>query len=259
MNISIIGFGNLAKAISKKIGLHPSVKLRVSAPSLNIGVTADGIETHSDNLAILPAANVIILAIKPAQMRTVLDEITPAIPKDCLIISLASGIQLAWFAMNKPIIRAMPNLAAATGQSATPLIANEFVSDAQKKVADDLFKTIGLTTWLTDEQHMDAFTALSGSGPAYVFLFMESMIDAAIELGLSREIATSFTLQTVKGALSLATSQNMSLTELRNRVTSFKGTTAAALDVLMNQDFSTAIHDAMHAAFQRAKELGQTI
>ena len=180
MNISIIGFGNIAKAMSKNLLQNKSIQLRVAAPSLPNGINADGIATYSNNLAIIHDANIIILAVKPAQMSLVLKQISPTLPADCLIISVASGLTIDWFDLDRPIVRAMPNIAAAMGQSATPLIANEFVTDIQKQLAEQLFSAMGITTWVTEESQMDAFTALSGSGPAYVFLFIEAMVNAAV-------------------------------------------------------------------------------
>lgn len=257
MKISIIGFGNMAKAMAKNLLHNQSIQLRVAAPSLSIGINADGIETHSDNLAIIPDADVIILAVKPVTMREVLEQIRPALPTDCLIISVASGLPLDWFDLRLPIVRAMPNIAASTGQSATPLIANKFATDIQKKLAELLFGAMGITTWVTEESQMDAFTALSGSGPAYVFLFIEAMVNSAVALGLSKDIATSFALQTLQGALSLAKLDDRCVTELRAAVTSPAGTTAAAINVFIDHGFNELIHDAMQAAFERAKQLGR--
>ena len=144
MNISFLGFGNMAKAMAKNLQHDPSLQLRVAAPSLATGMTSDGIETHTKNLAIIPDADVIILAVKPAQMRTVLEEITPCLPKNSLIISVASGITLNWFNLKQPIVRAMPNIAAALGQSATPLIANEWVTPSQRTLTEQLFSSMGI-------------------------------------------------------------------------------------------------------------------
>ncbi len=256
MNISIIGFGNMAKALVKNLLDDKSIHLSVAAPSLDIGVNADGIKTHSDNLAIIADADLVILAVKPAKILGVLNQIDSKLPRNCLIISVASGLNLASYPLNRAIVRAMPNIAAALGQSATPLIANELVTDEQKKQAEQLFKAMGITTWLTDESQMDAFTALSGSGPAYVFLFMEAMINAAVDLGLPKDIATAFALQTVKGAISLASSSERNLSELRAAVTSPAGTTAAAINAFMEGGFQELIHQAMKAAVERSIELG---
>lgn len=260
MKISIIGYGNMAKAIAQGLLRDEAIQLYAASPSLPIGVNEDGIHTHFNNLAIIPQSDVIILAVKPAQLPQVLEQIKLERPANCLVISIASGFTFERFkqlaGLNWPIIRAMPNIAAAVSQSATPLIANEHVTDAQKEIAQQLFSRIGRTTWAESEAAINAFTALSGSGPAYIFLFMEAMISAAEALGLPNEIATSFTLQTVQGALSLAVSRDTSLAQLRAAVTSPAGTTAAAIAVLESHDFSKLIHDAMQAAHDRSIQLG---
>ena len=257
MKISIIGFGNMAKAMAQGLLRNQSNQLRVSSPSLPIGTNSDGIQTHSDNLSIIPDADVIILAVKPALMQSVIDQIRPALSADCLIISVASGLNLARFKLNSPIVRAMPNIAAALGQSATPLIANKWVTDAQKTMAETIFASMGITAWITEENQMDVFTALSGSGPAYVFLLMESMVNAAIHLGLPKDVATSFALQTVQGAVSLAMNRTMELDALRATVTSPAGTTAAAISVFKDRGLGEIVYDAMRAACDRAIELGR--
>jgi pyrroline-5-carboxylate reductase len=260
MNISFIGFGHMAKAIAQGLQ-HQADHLNAASPSLSIGLTPEGIRTHYDNKAIISYANVIILAVKPKQMADVLTNIQTCIPNNCLVISVAAGISLSWLEKNLPsqtaIIRAMPNIAASTGQSATPLIANQWADTEQKHTAERIFKCIGLITWAQQEKDIDIFTALSGSGPAYVFLFMDALIQAATHLGLKEDIAKSFTLQTVKGAVELALTQTKSLTELRETVTSPAGTTAAALQVLLKNNFEDILLDAVQAAHKRAYELGK--
>ncbi|AHE66424.1 pyrroline-5-carboxylate reductase [Legionella oakridgensis ATCC 33761 = DSM 21215] len=237
-------------------------QLWATAPSLSIGINEYGIHTHHDNAAIIPRVDILILAVKPAQMPVVFAQIKHAIPAHCLIISVAAGISLSWFArqINKPlaIVRAMPNMAAAVGKAATPMIANEFVSAEQAAWTETIFSSIGLSTWILNEQQIDSFTALSGSGPAYVFLFMEAMIKAATALGLEEDIAKIFTLQTFEGALSLASENQMHLAALRQQVTSPAGTTAAAIEVFSKQGLDKLVLSAMNAAFERAREL-QTI
>lgn len=259
MNISFIGFGNMAKAMAKGLLLDGKNKLQASSPSLQTGINEDGIRTYCDNLAVIPEADIIILAVKPAQMALVFAQISTQLPSNCLVISIVTGISLPWFAKHSPklaIVRAMPNIAAAIGKSATPLIANEFVTKQQKQWTEHIFSCIGLTTWVEKETDIDSFTALSGSGPAYIFMFMDAMIKAATTLGLTHEIATSFALQTFDGALSLANQKTLDLTELRNMVTSPAGTTAAALEVLTKHHFDEIIYTAMKAAYERARVLG---
>ena len=259
MKISFIGFGNMAKALAQGLLGDETNELRAASPSLPIGVNEQGIRTFSDNLAIVSDADIIILAVKPAQMTTVLSEISTQLPAHCLLISIVTGISLSWFATFSQaiaVVRAMPNIAAATGLSATPLIANKFATADQRQWAEQLFARIGIITWVKNEAEINRFTALSGSGPAYVFLLMEAMIKAATDLGMTEDIAKSFTLQTFKGAVRLACKSKLSLAELRNTVTSPAGTTAAAIEVLTKHGFDQLIHAAMLAACDRARQLG---
>ncbi|MBA2649930.1 MAG: pyrroline-5-carboxylate reductase [Legionella sp.] len=260
MKLTFIGFGAIAKAIAQGLKSQPEYELSAASPSLTPGETREGIKTYCDNKKAIVGAQMIILAVKPNQMASVLAEIAPSMQTDCCIISVASGLTLSWFAHQfkapMAIIRAMPNIAASHGLAATPLICNKNTTTVHKQAAEQLFSCLGLTTWLEQEEHMDSFTALSGSGPAYVFLFIEAMIDAAVHLGLNDALAKSFTLQTLKGAIRLAETSDLSLTQLRTNVTSTKGTTAAALKVLY--PLTKLIQEAMTAAVARSKELAHT-
>lgn len=260
MNISFIGYGNMAKAIARSIQKQGKYCLSAAAPSLTVGVNKENIHTHYDNKEVIKNADIILLAVKPAQMSTVLKEITPFIPSNCLLISVAAGLNLPWFAKycktGQAIIRTMPNTPATVGLAATPMIANESTSLEQKKWAEQLFSSFGITTWAKNEDDMDTFTALSGSGPAYVFLFLEAMVDAAVELGLEDQIAKTFAVQTFAGSLNLAQHSKLDLTELRRKVTSPGGTTAAALQIL-HKKLNELIFCAMKAAKEKAHELGK--
>lgn len=259
MNITLIGFGHMAQAIARGLAHRSDFKLTASAPSLKRGVSHTGLITGPNNCEAIQSADIIILAVKPAQMRSVYQEIEPHIPENALIISVAAGMSLSWFEQFKTqpraIIRAMPNIAAAVGQSATPLWANQQTTPNQKTQAQQIFDAIGLTTWAEHEAQIDAFTAVSGSGVAYVFLFMEKIEETAVALGLSKETARLFTLQTFNGALNLALSENKALSTLRKNVTSPNGTTAAAIDVFEQYDLGHAVSDAMKSAFKRAQAL----
>ncbi|KTD16748.1 pyrroline-5-carboxylate reductase [Legionella jordanis] len=261
MKISFIGYGNLAKAMAHRLQQGANYQLFASAPSLQEGKHSDGISTTSDNEKIIQDANVIILAVKPAKVAEVLNKIGRKLPANSLLISVAAGITMATLQKycneNQAIIRSMPNTPVALGLGAIPLFANLKVNQAQKQLAEQLFTELGLIHWAASDHEINRFTALSGSGPAYVFLFMEAMIQASQTLGLDAEIAKTFTTQTVKGALALAEESPLSFTELREKVTSAKGTTAAALEVLMNNHFSALIKTAMQAAYERANELSQ--
>jgi pyrroline-5-carboxylate reductase len=260
MNISFIGFGNLAKSIARGLCNNNTHFLSAAAPSLTAGINKDTIHTHYLNKVVVKNADIIILAVKPAQMADVLKEIIPDLPPHSLLISVAAGLTLSWYAdycgAQQAIIRTMPNIPVSVGLGATPMIANKAVSSEQKKSAEFIFSTIGITTWIYEETQIDSFTALSGSGPAYVFLFLEAMIQAGVILGIEESTATTFALQTLNGALKLAQMSDLSLTQLRRQVTSPGGTTEAAIKVLepLLDDLLLA---AMNAAKCRSSELGQ--
>lgn len=259
MKISFIGFGNMAKAIADGLLRDPQYHISAAAPSLTPGKDETGINTFDDNLAVLADADVVVLAVKPLQMNSVYQQIHPHLPKKTLVISIAAGIPLSWFAKSgvsfTPVVRAMPNIASALGLGATPLIANDGVSESQRQAAEQIFNMIGITTWVTNEDELNAYTALSGSGPAYVFLFMEGMIEAATSLGLEASSARRFALQTVNGALNLAEKSQTEIADLRRTVTSPNGTTAAALAAFETQGFKSIIKTAMQAAVKRAESL----
>ena len=263
MNISFIGYGKIAQALATGFLQSKQHRIQASAPSLARGINAQGVETTPDNLSVLAGANVIILAVKPAQMAKVIAEISSSLTSDCLLISVATGLTLAWFTEHTSpkiaVIRAMPNISASVRQSATPLIANEIINEQQQQVAESLFNSIGISTWIHQESDIDTFTALSGSGPAYVFQFMQYMVDAAVSMGLEEHVARAFTLETVSGAVALATKSKKCLRQLTDEVTSKGGTTAAALDVFKSNHVAESIAEAMIAARDRAVYFAQKI
>lgn len=260
-NVCFIGYGKIAHALAKGLIRSQQYKIRASSPSLKKRTDELGVETNPDNLAFITDASIIILAVKPALMSKVLTEIQDLIPNDCLLISVATGLTLSWFKDHTPpstaVVRVMPNIAASIGESATPIIANSYVNASQKNDAMNIVNSIGICTWLQNESDIEIFTALSGSGPAYVFQFLQSMIDAAINMGLDENIAKTFALQTFSGAVALATNSGKSLAILRDEVTSPGGTTAAALDVFKNLKFNELVNEAMKAARNRAQELSK--
>lgn len=259
--ISFVGFGNMAKAIARGLVHNPQFQLAASSPSLTEDINADGIRTHPNNTAILADADVVLLGVKPKQAPEVFAEIAPYLPKQAVLLSVITGITTEWFTSHSPrllaCVRAMPNIAAQIQQSATPLFATDSVTSEQRALAERIFQAIGKTAWIADEGLLDVFTAVSGSGSAYALLFMEAMIDAAVSLGLDKDTAQTFVLQTVSGAANLGTQSSHSLSELRERVTSPGGTTAAALAVFTSRQFSAIVSDAIEAAYQRANALGQ--
>ncbi|PJD92693.1 MAG: pyrroline-5-carboxylate reductase [Legionella sp.] len=259
MKISIIGYGNMAAAICQGLLLDPEYYVHVASPSLIIGQLQPRLHTHSNNLAILPDADVLILAVKPAQMATVLEEIRAYIPHNLLIISVAAGLGFSWFQHylppNTALVRALPNLAAACRQSATPLIANSWVTHLQHQQATAVFEQCGKITWAQHEEELDTYTALSGSGVAYLLMFTDAMRKGAITLGLDEDTASSFAIQTLQGAASLAALPDQTLSHLQDKITSKAGTTAAALAVFAQHQLTDTVLAAMTAAVERSQTL----
>lgn len=217
------------------------------------------------NLDALPktfAPDVVMFAVKPQSFDDVLPDYQKRFSSKPIYISIAAGKTLGAMSLllgdDSQIIRAMPNTPALIGEAATVLCAPSFVSTATKETATKLMEAIGAVTWIHKESLMDAVTALSGSGPAYVFLFMESLTEAGVEAGLSSEMARMLAIQTVLGSAKLAHEKNLPFSTLREQVTSPGGTTAAALTVLMeNNALKDLIKEAMTKAAERSCELAK--
>ena len=259
--ISFIGYGHMAKAIAKPLLCSADYKIYAASPSLKSATTQDGLTTHPNNLSILPDSDVIILAVKPKDMASVLLEIDSHIPRPAVVISIAAGLKLSWLKTRcrekQAIVRSMPNLPVAINEGATPLIANQWVTPAQHALVTSLFEKTGMIVWTEDETDIDRYTALSGSGPAYVFQFIHALIKGAEQLGIKPDLAKKFALQMVCGAAHLAQSSPLEMDALIDQVASAKGTTAAALAVFQKNDFEAMVSKAMRTAHARAVELGQ--
>lgn len=262
MNICFIGYGNMAKALISCFQKEGQNKLFVTAPSLVEKLSNEELNTHFDNKAFLQQANIIVLAIKPAQVKPVMQEIGPLVPKHCLLVSVVAGVnmsQLAHFCNEKQaIIRCMPNTPITLAKGATALLANSHVTKEAKMQLENLFHRSGLITWVKNEDDINKITALSGSGPAYIFFFIEAMIAGALKLGLEPELAKTFSLQTLAGSLALLESTQLSAQALRQQVTSPGGTTAAALAIFDKENLSELVATAMKAAYERAEELSKS-
>ena len=222
-----------------------------------------GIATTDNNLETLEQ-DVVVMAVKPQLMQTVCNQLAGASPGQApLYVSIAAGIRTAdiarWLNQSAAIVRCMPNTPALIQSSATALYANEMVSDARKQQADRLLQAVGMTTWVATEDLLDVVTALSGSGPAYFFLLMEAMQKTAVDLGLDSETATRLTVQTALGAARMADASDVNVEELRARVTSRGGTTAAAIASFEHDNFHSNVRNALHAAYTRSQELADEL
>ena len=205
--------------------------------------------------------DIIVLAIKPQMADSVLPDLIPAVRRSTVVISLLAGQSIehlsALLGGHDVIVRTMPNTPAAIGLGMTALIASDGVSAAQKQDAGHLMQAVGETVWLDSQKQMDAVTAVSGSGPAYVFYLAETMMSAGVSLGLSEEMALQLARQTIVGAATMMVQSDTSPSQLRRNVTSPNGTTEAALDVLMAETggLGTLMRQATQAAALRNRQL----
>ena len=266
--LAFIGAGNMAKAIIGGLIAqgYDAKKITASGPRIeNLQKVTDDFSVNitTDNLAAVRNAEVIILSVKPQMLKQVATELSSALAHKPLIISLAAGITTEslerWLNGNLSIVRSMPNTPSQVLLGATGLFANRFVSNEQKQIANEILSAVGIVSWVEQENLINSVTAVSGSGPAYYFLFMEAMIDAAIAQGLSRETATALTLQTALGAATLAAKSDLDVAELRRRVTSPKGTTEQAILSFEKDQLRSIVKDAMQACTHRAEELSRLL
>lgn len=217
-----------------------------------------------NNRQLAEQCDIVVLAVKPQQIREVAGEIAAAVRRKCpLVVSIAAGIRQAdlasWLGDAVPIVRAMPNTPALVQTAATGLYANSQVSSSQKDNAESLLRAVGLTVWLREEDQLDAVTALSGSGPAYFFLLMEAMEKAGVALGLEQTVSRLLVEQTALGAAKLALESDLGPEQLRHKVTSPGGTTERALEVFQAGGFETLVGAALKAACERSKELSRQL
>lgn len=265
--IAFIGAGNMANSLVGGLiadGYDPNC-LCVSGPTqakLDLFCEKYGVSCTTSNIDAAKNSDVIVLCVKPQTIRNVMEELSEVIEqRDPLIISIAAGIRCENIEQGQKarpaIVRCMPNTPALLGVGATALYANEKVTAAQKEVAESIMRSVGTTLWLDDELLLDVVTALSGSGPAYFFLIIESMQDAAIALGLPEKAAKLLTLQTALGAARMAFESPDSAEVLREKVTSPGGTTERALEVFKAGHLKELFADAIKQAAVRAEELSQ--
>ena len=267
--IAFIGGGNMASAILGGLieNGYDSKNILVSDPSaekLDELKNQFSVQTFTDNNEAVAQADVVILAVKPQVMQQVISPLTEALTtKQPLVISVAAGISLEsladWTDSSLAIVRCMPNTPALVQQGASGLLANAQVSEAHKQLTDDILKAVGLNVWVENESQLDAVTALSGSGPAYFFLFIESMIAAGEKLGLASETAKTLALQTALGAATMASKSEHEPAQLRKNVTSPNGTTEQAILTFQKMGIENMVEQAMKAAFDRSIELSKEL
>jgi pyrroline-5-carboxylate reductase len=268
MKISFIGGGNMATALiaglAGKVAANGDIHVvDPNAAALDKLRTQYGVTTAPEIGAEVAASDVVVLAVKPQQMRDVAQRLASQLDKRPLVLSIAAGIRAAdlsrWLGGYGAIVRTMPNTPALIGQGITGLVAMAGASEAQKRDADTILRAVGQTVWLDSEDLIDPVTAVSGSGPAYVFFFLEAMQRAAVEMGLSADQGKALALATFTGAAQLAAQSDEPVEVLRQRVTSKGGTTHAAIASMEAAGVKDAIVAAMKAAAARGRELGDEL
>lgn len=264
MKITFLGGGNMAIALVGGLmqrGFAPhDLSVIEILPEARERLTAQfAINVFGEASIEALACDVLVLAVKPQQMRTALASL-PTGDNKPLIVSIAAGLLVddlaRWMGGYRRIVRAMPNTPALIGAGMTGLYADPSVSIEDKNRAEAILGAVGETVWVNSEDLIDSVTAISGSGPAYVFLFLEAMQEAARELGLSPETARSLAIQTVIGSAQLAEQSSDPVSVLRERVTSKGGTTEAALKKKAEMGVKEGLIAGMHAAAERSRELG---
>ena len=262
--IGFIGAGNMATSLVGGMiakGIRPARiwMSDVSAERLDQLAAQHKVHVNTDNNEIASRADVLVLAVKPQVMQQVCEALRESVQaRQPLIISIAAGVTVAnlkqWLG-EVPVVRCMPNTPALVQAGATGLYGDPSVSAEQKTLAGQILGSVGLTFWFEQEKQLDAVTAVSGSGPAYFFLLMESMIAAAQELGLDAHSARQLVLQTAWGASQLAITSDAGPDVLRQQVTSPVGTTAAAIGTFEDVGFRDLVSKALAAARKRSEEL----
>jgi pyrroline-5-carboxylate reductase len=267
LRLTFIGGGNMAAALIAGLAgqLTDGANITVVDPNPEQLVKlADsfGVRTGSAIDLDAAASEVIVLAVKPQHMREVAASLQPLL-KDALVLSIAAGIRAAdlsrWLGGHGAIVRCMPNTPALIGQGITGMVALPAVSAEHRDLADSIMKAVGQTVWLEEEALIDPVTAVSGSGPAYVFYFIEAMQQAAEELGLTAQQGRQLSLATFTGAAQLAARSADEVAVLRERVTSKGGTTHAALQSMEGDGVKQAIVRAVKAAAARGAQMGDEL
>ena len=269
LRIAFIGGGNMANALIGGLAgkLTPGANIHVVDPNpdaLQRLRQQFGTATAAAIDDAVAASDVVVLAVKPQQMREVATQLRAQLRPQTgkqLVLSIAAGIRAAdlsrWLGGHDAIVRTMPNTPALIGKGITGMTAMAGVSPQQREAADAIMRAVGATVWLDDEALIDPVTAVSGSGPAYVFYFIEAMQQAAEDMGLTAEQGTQLAIATFVGASQLAAQSSEPVSVLRERVTSKGGTTYAALTSMDAGGVKQAIVKALKAAAARGRELGE--
>ncbi len=266
--IGFIGAGNMAYALIKGLlnnGFDAN-QINISDPNEELLQSRESelkVTTYSDNTSLLSNSDLIFFAVKPQVLSSVCLELKGVVKSKHLFVSIVAGIRSSdinrWLGGNFALIRTMPNTPALFQTGVTGLFANELVNNEQKSLVSSILSSVGECFWVDEEKLIDAITAISGSGPAYFFLLMQSMTQAGMALGLDEETANSLSIQTAYGASLMANKTGKDSRTLRAEVTSPNGTTQSAIESFQDQNFEGIVANATRAAYDRARELSNEL
>ncbi len=266
LKIDFIGPGVMAEAIVKgmieRAGVSPD-QIIMSGPRITRLEELSGtygVSTTTDNRSSVKDADIVVIAVKPQTLDSALSDLPGAIPESALVLSIVAGATLESISErlgHHAIVRAMPNTPAQIGKGITVWTATKQVTEEQRAQAREILLALGEEIFVEEEDYLDMATALSGTGPAYVYLFMEALVDAGVHLGFPRRIAEELVVQTISGSVAFYDHSSLHLSRLRNQVTSPGGTSAAALYYLEKAGFRTALSRAIWAAYERSTQLGK--
>ncbi len=255
-----MGEAILAALLEKKLAISADISVSdISETRRQYLGKQYGVTVTEHNREAVAGKDIVILAVKPQNLPEIVTDLKGVLSPDQLVLSIIAGIKIDTISRglaHKCIVRTMPNTPAQIGLGFSGWTATADVTRDQKDRSRSILNAMGKEIYFDDEKYLDIVTAVSGSGPAYVFLFAESLIDAAVKLGLSREAAQEMVLQTISGAAELIQKSGKPPAELRQNVTSKGGTTERALKVFEEAGLNRIVSDAVKAAFDRAKELG---
>ena len=267
MVITFIGGGNMAQALiggmlQKGYQADTIRVVEISEENRAKLMQSYGVSTYADLAPAVAGSDIIMLAVKPQQLFEVATQLKPLLQNQ-LVISIAAGIRSddlsRWMGNYAMLVRVMPNTPAMVMAGVSGMYALPGVNAEQKQKAESILQAVGSTVWVDEERHMDAITAISGSGPAYVFYFLEAMEEAGIQLGLTAAQARQLSIETFSGASLLAGKSHEDILTLRTRVTSKGGTTERALLTMEAATVKQHIIDAVCAAAERSMELGDEL
>lgn len=263
--LAVIGAGAIGTALAKGViaaGLFDPGDVTMSdvnRDTLELRTRQLGVNTTTDNAQAVRDADVILLAVKPNITPMALSQICGALKGGQLVVSIAAGVKLHVIESRLPegtaVIRAMPNTPSMVGAGATAFCRGKYVTDEHVAMGSKLFDSVGLSLEV-QEKMLDAVTGLSGSGPAYVYIMIEALSDAGVRVGLTRDVATALSAQTVMGAARMVLESGEHPGELKDRVTSPGGTAIAGIDALERCGFRSSVIEAVKAATRRSEELG---